>query len=145
MLSICPFCDIASHKVKAVCVYEDDLVLAFVDRSPIRRGHTLVIAKQHIPTFEELPPEVGSRLLSVGQRLARRMKAVYGVERVAFLFTGGDVPHVHAHVVPMHAKTDITSARYITAPSEVSWGEEHLRVDEAEQQAVAAELALGGP
>jgi hypothetical protein len=39
------------------------------------------------------------------------MKALYGVPRVAFLFTGGD--HAHAHVVPMHEKTDITSQRYI--------------------------------
>ena len=30
---------------------------------------------------------------------------------VAFLFTGGDVAHAHAHVVPMHEKTGITSRR----------------------------------
>jgi histidine triad (HIT) family protein len=35
------------------------------------------------------------------------------VPRVAFLFTGGDIAHVHAHVVPMWEKTDITSRRYI--------------------------------
>ena len=35
------------------------------------------------------------------------------MKRVAFLFTGGDVPHAHAHVVPMVAGTDITSRRYI--------------------------------
>ena len=33
--------------------------------------------------------------------------------RGAFLFTGGDIAHVHAHVVPMYEKTDITSRRYI--------------------------------
>ena len=32
--------------------------------------------------------------------------------RVAFLFTGGDVAHAHAHVVPIPKKTDITSRRY---------------------------------
>ena len=41
------------------------------------------------------------------------MKSLYGVERVAFALTGGDHAHVHAHVVPMQEKTDITSRRYI--------------------------------
>ncbi|HEY6255350.1 MAG TPA: hypothetical protein VIY51_06100, partial [Xanthobacteraceae bacterium] len=35
------------------------------------------------------------------------------VPRVAFLFTGGDIAHVHAHAVPIHEPTDITSRRYI--------------------------------
>jgi len=43
----------------------------------------------------------------VGQKLAAVMKRLYRVPRVALLFTGGDVAHVHAHVVPMHEKTDI--------------------------------------
>jgi histidine triad (HIT) family protein len=41
------------------------------------------------------------------------MKALYSLPRVAFLFSGGDHAHAHAHVVPMHEKTDITSRRYI--------------------------------
>ena len=35
------------------------------------------------------------------------------MERVAFLFTGRDIPHAHAHPVPMVEKDDITSRRYI--------------------------------
>jgi histidine triad (HIT) family protein len=38
---------------------------------------------------------------------------LYGIPRLAFLFTGSDLPHVHAHVVPMHENTDITSRLYI--------------------------------
>jgi histidine triad (HIT) family protein len=52
-------------------------------------------------------------MVLVGQKLATAMKQLYGLPRVAFLFTGGDIPHVHAHVVPMHEKTDVTSRRYI--------------------------------
>jgi len=140
----CIFCDIAAHRLSAVTLYEDHLVLAFLDRCPIRRGHTQVITKQHVPTFDALAPEVGAHLLEIGQRLARRMKAVYDVQRVAFLFTGNDIAHVHAHVVPMHEATDITSARYITHPSELSWGATHLSMDEATRQTVKAELAFDG-
>jgi histidine triad (HIT) family protein len=62
----------------------------------------------------------------LGQQIARKLKTIYGVERVAFLYTGGDIPHVHSHLVPMHAKTDITSARYIVSPETVEFASEHL-------------------
>ncbi|MER9200737.1 hypothetical protein NKJ28_23470 [Mesorhizobium sp. M0145] len=51
--------------------------------------------------------------MALGQKIARAQKRLYGVERVAFLFAGGDVPHAHDHVVPMVENTDITSRRYI--------------------------------
>lgn len=50
---------------------------------------------------------------ALAQKLARAMKQAYGVKRVGFAFTGGDVPHAHAHVVPLHAHDDLTSRRYI--------------------------------
>ena len=34
-------------------------------------------------------------------------------ERVGFQYSGGDLPHAHAHVIPLHEKTDLTSRRYI--------------------------------
>lgn len=63
-------------------------------------------------TFDQMPAELASKFVTVGQRLARRMKKIYGLEQVAFVFTGSDVAHVHAHVIPMHEKTDMTSARH---------------------------------
>ena len=110
---MCLFCDIAQKRVAAEIIYEDDLISAFLDVFPIRPGHAQVIPKAHIPYFEDLPHDVAGRIVMFGQRLARTMKSLYGADRVAFLFTGGDVPHAHAHVVPMHEKTDITSRRYI--------------------------------
>ena len=109
----CPFCRIAERKVKAHVVYEDDRLLAFLDRGPIRPGHTQIMPKAHFPCFDEAPADVVASIVVVGQKLATAMKRLYRVPRVAFLFTGGDIAHVHAHVVPMHEKSDITSRRYI--------------------------------
>jgi histidine triad (HIT) family protein len=47
-------------------------------------------------------------------KLARILKANYEVTRAAFLFAGSDIAHAHAHVVPMVARTDITSRHYIS-------------------------------
>lgn len=109
----CVFCRIASSGVQADLVWEDDLVIVLADIHPIRPGHTLIIPREHFAYFEDLTEAPAYRILHLGQRLSRAMKSLYGVAQVAFLFTGGDHAHAHAHVVPMHEKTDITSRRYI--------------------------------
>ena len=138
----CPFCQIAAQPEQVVAVYADPDIVAFLDRGAIRPGHTQIIAREHVPTFETLSPRLLNKITALGQQLARHMKVVYQVDRVAFLFTGGDVAHVHAHVVPMHAKTDITSARYITSPEIVAWGNAHLRLDREALVAVRDHLAF---
>jgi histidine triad (HIT) family protein len=112
-MSECVFCRIASGEDRSEIIYEDDQVIGLMDIRPIRPGHVQIIPREHFAYFEDLPDETASRILHLGQRLSRAMKALYGVPRVAFLFTGGDHAHAHAHVVPMHEKTDITSRRYI--------------------------------
>ena len=109
----CLFCEIAQGRVRPHILFEDEHVLAFLDVGPIRRGHAQIIPRTHIRHFDDLPSELAWRILSVAQRVAKAQKNLYNVERVAFLFTGGDFAHAHAHVVPMVEKTDITSRRYI--------------------------------
>ena len=96
-------------------MFEDDLVLAFLDIHPIREGHTLIIPKRHYVWFEDLPAATAARIMAVGQRLARVMKQEWGVTRVSFFYTGIHVPHAHAHVVPMHHRHDVTSVQYLEA------------------------------
>jgi len=111
--SPCPFCRIARREIPAHIIYEDEYLLAFLDTGPIRPGHVQIIPRDHYRAFDELTAELASRIIILGQRLARILKSNYAVTRAAFLFTGSDTAHVHAHVVPMVAPTDITSRRYI--------------------------------
>ncbi|SAI37658.1 histidine triad protein [Bordetella ansorpii] len=109
----CLFCRIARRDIPAHVVHEDDALLAFLDIHPVRPGHVLIIPKAHHPYFEDLPPEIAAQSLALGQRLARRMKQLYDVPRVAFAYTGIHVAHAHAHVIPMHDPQDVTSTQYI--------------------------------
>lgn len=111
--SPCLFCRIARREIPAHIIYEDDYLVAFLDTGPIRPGHVQIIPRDHYPTFDDLTAELASRIVVLGQRFARILKARNGVSRAAFLFTGGDIAHAHAHVLPMIAPTDITSRRYI--------------------------------
>ena len=78
----------------------------------------------------------------LGQQLGRRMKVLYKVERIAFFFTGTDIAHAHAHVVPIHEKMDVTSARYLVSKEKISWSADHLRVDAETLKKVREELAF---
>jgi len=109
----CLFCGIAAGRVSAHIVHEDHDLVAFLDINPIRPGHLQIVPRRHIAYFEDLPAPDAAAILHLGQRLAGVLKALYGVRRVGFLFTGGDIPHVHAHLVPLVEGSDITSRRYI--------------------------------
>ena len=116
-MKTCIFCRIAARQANSHVIFEDAEIIAFLDLGHIRPGHTQIIPKEHIPYFDDLSPEVSGKIMALGQRLAKIMKRIYSVPRVAFCFTGGDIAHAHAHIVPMHEKTDITSARFIADPN----------------------------
>ncbi len=130
--SRCLFCAIAKGDIPATIVHETERLIAFLDIQPIRPGHLLIVPRQHTDYFESLPPDVAAEIMLLGQKMATAMKAHYGVERVGFFFTGTDIAHVHAHVVPMHTAGDITSTQYIA--------EQNLTIRPA-ARATASELA----
>ena len=136
----CVFCRIARGEIRSEIFYEDPKVIGLMDICPIRPGHAQFIPREHYDYFEDLPDAIACRIIRLGQRLSRVLKAFYGVPRVAFLFSGGDHAHAHAHILPMHEKTDITSRRYIA--------EERLtfrsvaRAPSEELSAIAAQLRV---
>jgi histidine triad (HIT) family protein len=100
----CIFCRIAKGEVPADMVYEDDLVVAFWDRNPIRPIHILIVPKKHIPTFNDIPAE-DTILSHIGQ-VARQIAEKFGVAESGYRFVvnvnrgGGQVIfHLHAHVM----------------------------------------------
>ncbi|MDO5632215.1 MAG: HIT family protein [Paracoccus sp. (in: a-proteobacteria)] len=109
----CLFCRITSGALPAHKVAETDNLVAFLDLHPIRPGHTLVVPRDHHVWFEDMPAPLAAEVMALSQQIARAQKKLYGVERVAMFFTGIHVPHVHAHVVPMHHVHDVSSAAYL--------------------------------
>ncbi|HBT00698.1 HIT family protein [Salipiger marinus] len=113
MFPDCLFCDILSGRSPAEVICRSRSHLVMADPAPIRPGHLLVLPRHHCACFEDLSPVLAGGLMRLGQTMARLLKAEYDVPRVGFVITGHDVPHVHAHLVPMVEPTDITSRRYI--------------------------------
>ena len=88
-------------------VYEDDHVLAFLDISPLSRGHTLVIPKQPAETLDQLTDEFAAALGRALPRVARGVLAATGARSYNVLQNNGApahqaVLHVHFHVIPKY-------------------------------------------
>ncbi len=102
----CVFCAIARNQAPASLVYEDDLVLAFMDLYPMRPGHVLVIPRQHAMWLEQLAPALRAHLMEVCHQviLAQKASALPCDGNNLFLNDGPaanqHVPHVHFHVLP---------------------------------------------
>ncbi len=95
--------EIPCHKI-----YEDEWVLAFLDVSPLSRGHTLVIPKEPAATLDELSEDSAAAMGRVLPRLCRAVKAVTGVDAYNILQNNGQgahqaVMHVHFHIIPKQA------------------------------------------
>lgn len=87
--------DISAHKV-----YEDDKTLAFLTIQPVREGHVLVVPKVQIDQYIDLPDEDYEALWRTVKKVATRIRAVTGKERVGVVIKGIDVPHAHVHLIP---------------------------------------------
>ncbi|ESA35160.1 histidine triad protein [Leptolyngbya sp. Heron Island J] len=136
----CLFCLIAAGHLPAHMVYESPDVLAFLDIRPIRTGHVQIIPREHFDYYDTVPLETLTEIVSVGQQLAPILSNLFEVKRVAFLFTGGDIPHVHAHVVPIVEATDINSKQYIVE-QDITF-QDRPRVPDSELSATAKSLRL---
>ena len=111
-MASCIFCDIVARRAPASFVHEDEAVVAFMNIQPTAPGECLVIPKDHVDHFTDLAEDLAARIAVVGQRIGRRMRAVFQPQRVGFVVHGYGVAHAHLIIVPQHGPHHLTSDRF---------------------------------
>ncbi|MFO7622228.1 MAG: HIT family protein [Bacteroidales bacterium] len=101
------FTRIVNGEIPCYKIAEDDRYFAFLDISPLREGHTLVITKQETDYFFDLDDDVLSGLMLFSKKVAEAIKEVIPCNRIGVAVIGLEVPHVHVHLVPMDVMEDI--------------------------------------
>jgi len=101
----CIFCKMVAGQIPVTKIYEDKVVLAFLDIGPLSDGHTLVIPKQHFEKLHECPAEVlgpvASRLGKIAEAVAGAMNSEgYNVLCNNGRAAGQLVEHLHFHIIP---------------------------------------------
>ncbi len=105
----CIFCQIVAGSAPSHTVWEDDKHIAFLSIFPNTEGTTVVIPKQHYPSYAfHLPDTVLSELILATKKVAQLLDAkLDDVGRTAMVFEGYGVDHVHAKLFPMHGTADM--------------------------------------
>lgn len=99
------FTKIIRGEIPCAKVYEDELVFAFLDISPLALGHTLVIPKQAVATLDLLSDESAAAIGRALPRLCRAIKKATGCQDFNILQNNGTLAHqaifhVHFHIIP---------------------------------------------
>lgn len=144
----CVFCRIIRDELPSTRVYEDEHVLAFMDIYPLRRGHVLVIPRQHHQQLHQLSAELRARLVDTGARIS---KALYDstLRPAAAHFAINDgpaaqqsVPHVHLHVLPRYRGDGARFLlRLLRKPLDLALGPADTTTLAADAAAIRAALA----
>lgn len=98
----CIFCKIAKGEIPHNRVYEDKNSVAFLDASPVEKGHILIIPKKHSTWMQETDDEILSNIFKLAKKIMLAMKIVLGCDYIQVSVVGKDVPHFHVHLIPRH-------------------------------------------
>jgi histidine triad (HIT) family protein len=99
----CQFCRIVNRTVPAEIVVDDEHVVGFLDVRPVFKGHTLLVTREHVDTFLDLPEPLVVPFFSTAQRVAAAMTSALGAQGTFVAMNNvvsQSVPHLHVHVVP---------------------------------------------
>ena len=113
MKNNCVFCAIAANEIPSFKVYEDDLVLAYLDINPFSKGHTLVIPKEHSSGLLDTADETLAALVARVKKVASHLKTALPCDGFNILQNNGEaagqtVMHIHFHIVPRYGKEEIS-------------------------------------
>lgn len=123
--SDCIFCKIVAGDIPCTKVYEDDRALAFMDISPLNKGHLLVIPKEHYETILDIEPELFGHLAALICRIAKAANASVAPDGMNVMQLNGKagnqvVPHVHLHLVPRWEGDGLTICAWEPVPGDAT-------------------------
>lgn len=101
------FCKIIAGEIPAYKIFEDDLVMAFLDINPKATGHTLVIPKKHLTDYKEIDNNLFMHILNVAQKLEAKLTESLGASGCSFVWNYGSaqqIKHFHLHLIPEYEK-----------------------------------------
>ena len=122
------FSKIAAGEIPSYKVAESDKFYAFLDISPLAKGHTLVIPRREVDYFFDLEDDELAEYQVFAKRVAAAVKKAFPCKKVAQIVLGLEVPHAHIHLIPMNSEDD------------VNFRNEHLKLTEEEFKEIASRI-----
>ncbi len=121
------FSRIIAGEIPCYKVAEDENYFAFLDISPLSKGHTLVVPKQEVDYIFDLDANTLSGLMLFSQKVAKAIDKSVPCTRVGIAVIGLEVPHAHVHLIPLH--TDA-----------INFSQPKLKLEKEELEQIAAAI-----
>jgi histidine triad (HIT) family protein len=99
------FTKIINREIPAEIIYEDEVVMAFLDINPVNHGHTLVIPKTPFINAFDADAEIFGHMHKTALKIAQALKVSGLADGVNMVTNNGEaagqeVFHSHLHIIP---------------------------------------------
>jgi len=105
------FSKIISGEIPSFKIAEDEHFIAFLDTSPIVKGHVLVVPKCEVDKLFEAEDVYLSSILLFAKPIAKAIETSMPCKRCGISVIGLEVPHAHMHLVPINTADDLNFTR----------------------------------
>lgn len=101
------FTKIVKGEIPSYKIFEDDHFYAFLDISPMAKGHTLVIPKKEIDYLFDIDDAMLKEMIVLSKKIAKAIEKAIECNRVGVMVIGLEVPHAHIHLIPIQNEGDM--------------------------------------
>ena len=125
------FTKIINGEIPAHKVAETSEFLAFLDISPLREGHVLVIPKKEVDYIFDIEDELYVSMMIFAKIVAGGIKKAIPCNRVGVAVVGLEVPHAHIHLIPIDKISDMDFGKKKLNPTTEELSATALKILEA--------------
>src|SRR5262245_1037941 len=112
------FTKIIEGELPGAFIWRDDRCVAFLSINPLHEGHTLVVPREEIDHWVDLPDDLAAHLFVVARKIGAVQNALWEPLRVGLIIVGEEVPHTHLHVLPIDRVADLDFKNAAPGPPE---------------------------
>lgn len=105
------FSRIVAGEIPCYKIAESDKFFAFLDISPVAKGHTLVIPKAESDYIFDMSDSDLQEMILFAKQVATSLKKAIPCLRIGLTVMGLEVPHTHIHLIPMSSEGDMNFAK----------------------------------
>ena len=105
------FTKIINGEIPSYKVAENENFYAFLDISPLAKGHTLVIPKNETDYIFDIENEEYQALFLFAKKVAKAIGNIIPCQKVGLTVIGLEVRHAHIHLIPINSIYDMDFKR----------------------------------
>ena len=101
------FCKIINGEIPSYKLYEDDLVLAFLDVNPDNNGHTLIVPKKHYLDLYDIDSITLTHIMEIAKKIGKLLEEKLNIDGLTLIQNNGfiqEVKHYHLHLKPQYKR-----------------------------------------